>query len=251
VSPTLTTFLFETANFLVLAAVLGWLFFKPVRQALADRQAKFESETRLAAKKLAEAEQAQQEINATRANLQAELNEQRAREFASVKKQADELLDEARAIAKRESDISRRLAARMSDTQKETLAQVAAAAAGNTVGHLLEQIRGPELHAALVESACEQLRSLPKEEISPVKVESTQTLSTEQLSKLRDELGSAADGADFRTIDGLGAGIRISTGKGLIDASVSGLSQFARQSLVSEMSLRANNHNPLQDSNDA
>ena len=38
-SPTLTTFLFEAANFLVLAAVLGWLFFKPVRQALADHRA--------------------------------------------------------------------------------------------------------------------------------------------------------------------------------------------------------------------
>jgi F-type H+-transporting ATPase subunit beta len=42
---------------------------------------------------------------------------------------------------------------------------------------------------------------------------------------------------------------RISTGKGLIDASVSGLTQFARHSLVKEMTRRANNHNPLQRTN--
>lgn len=250
-SPTLTTFLFETANFLVLAAVLGWLFFKPVRQALANRQAELESAAQTAAKKLAEAEHAQQEINTAHASLQAELNEQRGREVAAAKKQADELLNKARASAQRERDMSRRLAARMSDAQQETLAQVAAAAAGDTVEHLLKQIGGPELHAALVESACEQLRSLPQESISPIKIESTQGLSAGQLGQLRDVLGSAVDKADIRTIDGLGAGIRISTGRGLIDASVSGLSQFARQSLVTEMNIRAHNHNPLQKSNDA
>ena len=37
---TLATFLFEVANFLVLAVVLAWLFFNPVRKVLADRQAK-------------------------------------------------------------------------------------------------------------------------------------------------------------------------------------------------------------------
>ncbi len=50
-------------------------------------------------------------------------------------------------------------------------------------------------------------------------------------------------------MDGLGDGVRISTGKGLIDASVKGLVQFASQSLVKEMSHRANNHNPLQNIN--
>ena len=68
VSPTLTTFLFEAANFLVLAAVLGWLFFKPVRQALVDHREKFESDNRKATQKLAEAEKTRQEIEQTRAN---------------------------------------------------------------------------------------------------------------------------------------------------------------------------------------
>lgn len=250
-SPTLTTFLFETANFLVLTAMLGWLFFAPVRQALTDRQAKSESESQLAAQKLAEAEKVQQEINSTRASLQTELDEQRTREIAAARKRADQLLDEARTAAQRELEISRRQANRMSETQQNTLAQVAATAAGDTVGRLLEQIGGPDLQSALIEAACQQLRSFPQDAISPVKIESTQPLSDNQVAKLKDALGTAADTADFRTVDDLGIGIRISTGKGLIDASISGLTQFARQSLVNHMNLRSNNHNPLQDVNDA
>lgn len=249
-SPTLTTFLFEAANFLVLAAMLGWLFFQPVRQALAERRAKFEADSVQAEQKLAEAEKMQQAIDATRANLQAELNALRTRELEAARRQADQILADARTAAEREREMSRRQAARMSDTQRETLAEVAAAAAAKTVGRLLEQIGGPDLQAALIESACQQLGSLPQDAIAPVKIESAQPLSSQQRTALENALGPAADGADFRTVDGLEVGVRISTGKGLIDASVSGLAQFARHSLVKEMNRRANNHNPLQSTND-
>lgn len=250
-SPTLTTFLFESANFLVLAAALGWLFFKPVRQALADRREKFESDNRQATQKLAEAEKTQQEINVTRDNLQAELNDLRTSELEAARRQADQILTDARSVAAREREMSQRLAAQMSDTQRDTLAEVSAAATVDTVGRLLKTIGGPQLQSALIESACQQLRSLPQEGISPVKVESTQPLSPDQITSLKNALGAAADSADFRTVDGLGDGVRISTGRGLIDASVGGLVQFASQSLVKEMSRRANHHNPLQNINDA
>lgn len=238
-------------NFIVLAAVLGWLFFKPVRQALNERRAKFEAEAQRAAQKLAEAERMQQDIDATHANLQAELNELRSRELESVRRQAEQILTDARLAAERQREISRRQAARMSETQRDTLAEVAAAAAAETVGRLFEQIGGPELQSALIESACQQLRSLPQNAIAPVKIESALPLSSEQLAAVNDALGPAANGADFRTVNGLGAGVRIATGQGLIDASVSGLTQFARQSLVQEMKRLVNNHNPLQSANDA
>ncbi|MCA9129880.1 MAG: ATP synthase F0 subunit B [Planctomycetales bacterium] len=250
-SPTLTTFLFEAANFLVLAAVLGWLFFKPVRRALADRREKFESDNRQAAQKLAEAEKTQQEINETRAKLQAELNEMRTREMETARQQADQILREARSAAAREREMSHRLAAQMSGTQRDILAEVSAAAAADTVGRLLRQIGGPALQSALVASACEQLRSLPQDGVAPVKVESSQPLSPDQLASLKNALGAAADTADFRTVDGLGDGVRVSTGKGLIDASVGGLVQFASQSLVKEMSNRANSQQPMQSIQDA
>lgn len=248
-SPTLTTFLFEAANFLVLAGMLGWLFFQPVRQALADRHAKFEADAVQATQKLAEAEKVQQDIDAARANLQTELNALRTRELEAARRQANHILADAHATAERERETSRRQAARMSDTQRDTLAEVAAAAAAETVGRLLEQIDGPDLQAALIESACQQLGALPQDALAPVKIESAQPLSPQQRTALENALGPAADGADFRTVDGLKAGVRISTAKGLIDASVSGLAQFARHSLVKEMTRRANNHNPLQRSN--
>lgn len=250
-SPTLTTFLFEAANFLVLAALLGWFFFQPVRQALADRRVKFEADAVQAEQELAQAKKLQQDIDATRANLQAELNTLRSRELEAARRQAAQILTDAHTAAEREREMSRRQAAQMSDTQRDTLAEVAAAAAAETVGRLLEQIGGPDLQAALIQSACQQLGALPQDAIAPVKIESAQPLSPQQRTALENALGPAANGADFRTVDGLETGVRISTGKGLIDASVSGLAQFARQSLLKEMKRRANNHNPLQSTNDA
>jgi len=251
VSPTLTTFLFEAANFLVLAAILGWLFFKPVRQALLDRRAKLEDEAAQAAQKLAKAEKIEQDIDARSAALQSELNELREQAHEAASKQAEAILTEARAAADREREASMRLAARMSETQRDTLAEVAAAATAETVGRLLGQINGPDLQSALIASACQQLESLPHGTITPVKIESAQPLSSQQRAELEKALGPAAGHVEFRAADGLGAGVRISTGQGLVDASVSGLVQFARQSLDQEMSHRANNHNPLQSANDA
>ena len=250
-SPTLTTFLFEAANFLVLAGVLGWLFFNPVRQALANRRAKFEADAAQAAEKLAAAETVQREIDAARRSLKAELNELRTRELEAARRQAEQILADARTAAEREREMSRRQAAQLSETQRSTLADVSARAAAATVGHLLEQIGGPDLHSALVASACRQLGSMPPVALAPVKIESAQQLSPQQRAALSSALGPAAATADFRTVDGLGSGVRISTGVGLIDATASGLTQFARQSLTKEMNRRANNHNPLQSFNDA
>ncbi len=123
-SPTLTTFLFESANFLVLAFVLGWLFFKPVRQALVDRRAAFEAESEEAANKLTVANRRQQEIEAAHANLQSELDELRSQELEAAKQQAEQILSAARTAAEREREMSRRQAARMSDTQRDRLAEV-------------------------------------------------------------------------------------------------------------------------------
>lgn len=245
-SATLATFLFESANFLVLAAALSWLFFKPVRQALIDHRSKFEADNRQAAEKLAEAEQMQQEIKEARAGLRAELQSLRTKELEAAHQQAENIVADARSQADREREVRRREFAQMTNMQRDTLAEVSAAAAAETVGRLLTEISGPDLQSALIGSACGQLREMSAGEISPVKVESAEPLSHEQMTLLRDALGTAADAAEFRVVDGLGDGIRITTGKGLIDASVNGLVQFASQSLVKEMGLRANHHNPLQ-----
>ncbi len=250
-SPTVATFLFEVANFLVLTAALGWFFFRPVQRALAEHREKFEADGIRATQKLAEAEKIEQQVQQSRVNLQAELNELRTRELEAARRQADQILAEARAAAERERQHSHRQVSRMSETRRDALAEVSAAAAADIVRRLLDEIGGPDLQSALIRSVCEKLESFPKETLAPVKIETAQPLTPEQLATLKIALGPAAESADFRTVDGLGAGVRVSTASGLLDASASGLSQFARQSLVKDMHRRANNHNPLQSSNDA
>ena len=242
-SPTVVTFLFEAANFLSLAAVLGYFFFKPVRKALQAQREKFEAESRLAAQKLEDAEKVQAEITALRANLKLELQQRKTVELAQARQQAEQILAEARAAAEQERKQGHRLAVQMSELQQQNLAAVASAAAGYTVGQLLEQIDGPDLQTALIRSACEQLNSMPNAPLSTVKIESQQRLTSEQTRVIQNALGANAGKLDFRIVDGLGPGVRISTSHGLVDATASGLSQYARQALLKEMHRRSNNNN--------
>lgn len=184
-SPTVTTFLFEAANFLVLAAALGWLFFKPVRQAIIDYREKFEADNQQAAAKLAEAEAMRQQVQVAHADLQAELNERRDVEVAAIQRQADDILSETRAAAVQQRKQSLLQASQISDSQRDTLAEVAAASAAEAVGKLLQQIEGPELQGALIQAACRQLEPLKQSAISPVKVESSGPLSAEQTAAVQ------------------------------------------------------------------
>ncbi len=223
-SPTLITFLFEAANFVVLTAALGWLFFQPVRKAIADYRTKFEADNQKAAKTLAEAQAVRNLIQAEHEKLQAELNTRRASEMVNVKTQADKLLAEARDAADRVREQSRLDTVRILDSQRDILAATAATAAAESVGQLLTQIGGPELQSALISSACERLAELAPSR-APVKVESARRLTEDQMTEIKIALGGSCDPADFRVVCELGTGIRVSTSVGLVDASTRGLQE--------------------------
>ena len=248
-SPTLTTFLFEAVNFLVLAGVLGWLFFNPVRRALEQRRQKLEDDAQQAQQQLADAQAAQQRVDEMRSGLQQELATLRERELVAARSKAEEIVADARQSAERELELARRQAAQLSDGQRDSLAQASAIAAGDIVEQLLQQLTGVDLQTALVEAACRQLEALPQQNLSPVKVESAEDLSPAQRATLDRAMGPAAGTADYRTVHELGAGVRIATAQGLIDATVSGLSHYARRALLRELNHRGNNHNPLQMAN--
>jgi F0F1-type ATP synthase membrane subunit b/b' len=267
VSPTLTTFLFEAANFLVLAAVLGWLFFRPVREALNHRRHQLAGAAEQAQQKLAEAERAQREIEMARANLRQELQEMRTRELDAARAQVDQLLAQAQDSAQRELALAHAQAHRLTETQQQNLAQVAATAAAEAVERLLHDLAGTELHDALVRSACQQLRQLRDQakgghdppsppghvtpgRLAPIKIELAQPPSAAQQAALDEALGPDASDPAIQIVPSLGAGVRISTGRGLIDASVGGLASFARQSLIRAMNHRADNHAPRSLAND-
>ena len=96
VSPSLTTFLFEAANFLLLAAVLGWIFFRPVRAAIERRRAALETERRDgeraradAERQLVEAEARRREVEASFAPLRAEARREADRKRGDARERPD------------------------------------------------------------------------------------------------------------------------------------------------------------------
>ena len=103
-SPTLTTFLFEAANFLVLAGVLGWLFFQPIRTALEDRKSQLLNQSREATEKLAEAERLRAEQQDHEAAFQRDLDRLRQEARAAAEREAETIRADARAASERERD---------------------------------------------------------------------------------------------------------------------------------------------------
>lgn len=233
-SPTLTTFLFEAANFLVLAAVLGWLFFQPVRQALSEYRAHLDALAIAADEKEAAAEKLRAEAESRREAMQSELIQLRQETLEAARQEAERIVAEARERATRTKMAAEQYMTHLEEAQATALARAVAAAAGTVVGRLLSQLDAPDLNAGLLRAACDQLRTLDLD-TTPVIIEAAQPLGAEEQSQLGAALGRAAAGATYRVVAELGGGVRVTTSRGMIDASVSGLAQFARQSLADQL----------------
>lgn len=235
-SATWVTFLFEAANFLLLAALLGWIFFRPVRDALERRRATLESEEREAAEKRLEAERALAEATARRSALEsslASLSEQ-AREQAE--RERSRLLDAAREQAQRERETLKTELAALRRGQAKQTARDAAAAAREVVVRLLERIDGPDLEQALMGAASRELANLAASGgVAPVIVESAAPLDPTLLEGLARAAGVAGRDLTARQVPDLGAGVRILTARGLIDASAAGLAAHAERALLARL----------------
>jgi F-type H+-transporting ATPase subunit b len=236
VSSTWATFLFEAANFLLLAAVLGWLFFRPLRDALERRRSEIEAEQRAAEAARAEAERALEEARARRAELEGSLEQLRQRLQREAETERDRLLEAARAQAQRERETLKSELAALRRAQARTLARDAAAAAQEIVVRLLEEIDGPELEPSLVEAACRELEELRSSgSLAPVVVESARALDGKALASLAEAAGVDPAGAAHRVDPDLVAGVRILTARGLVDASAAGLAAQAERVLLAQL----------------
>ncbi|WNG23195.1 hypothetical protein F0U62_03445 [Cystobacter fuscus] len=230
-SPGLSTFLVEAINFLLLAGALGWLLFKPIRRALEAEQSEHAEQERRVAERQQETERMRAEVEAHRAALTREFERmaEEAREAAA--KQAEALLAEARARAEQEREALQRELKRREQAWREGLEGEAATLASRAVLRLLEWLSGPELDTALARAACRELQSLATHGgWGQVVVESAQPLSPEARA-LVDSALAGAPGVEFRSAPRLGAGLRILTGAGLVDASASGLAAYAERAL--------------------
>lgn len=230
-SPTLTTFLFEMANFLILALVLGWLFFRPVRAAIEKRRASIAQEHQQAADKLAEADRLRAEIDERLAKLDGELAEKREAARQEMTEEAERIIAEAREAAERQRAALERQLTYLEDARIERLSKIVAAAAGQAVGRLLEDVAGADLDGALVHEGCRRLQTFDGNSIGPVVVESARELSAEQRTALKNSVGPAGPSMEFRRADELKVGLRISTNRGLIDLSDAGLAEYTQRIL--------------------
>jgi F0F1-type ATP synthase membrane subunit b/b' len=235
VSPSLTTFVFEAANFIALAALLAWFFFQPVRKVIEDQRLKVKTQEDEAAQKLSEAERVRQEIASQHMRLAAELEQLRVEARETAKQESDTLLAATRAQLERERAALRRDGLNIEKAQTVKLAHALASAAHATLKRFFAQMEGPELEQLLLTAACRELTTISNHAVGPVTIESAAPLDGEAKQLIESALGVSRKISDFRVVPELVAGVRIATRQGLIDASVAGLAHFAEQALTEEI----------------
>jgi F0F1-type ATP synthase delta subunit len=183
------------------------------------------------------------------ATLEAELAGLRQNALGVAQQEAKRIRAEARASVEREHAAVRRRLAHLEEAQLEHLAAAVAAAAGAVVQRLLQQLAGPDLDRGLVQAACRELQALREDSFGAVTIETARPLDQETRTALTAVLGEAARTATFRVTPTLGAGLRVSTSHGLVDASASGLAAFAQRVLTAQLGMlsqhNADTHAPM------
>lgn len=235
-SATWATFLFEAANFLVLAAVLGRFFFRPLRAAVEQRRSQMQEEQRSARQAHEEALRLQDIARKERSDLQSSLDTLRAEMRRDVERERQELLASARAQIDRERAAQRDegLAARRARLRSS--AQDTARVAREVVVGLLAEIGGPDLEGALLRRATREIASLRElGPLPPVVVESATDLDADAVSMLAEAAGiPAGELKHHRTAD-LVAGVRVLTSRGLLDLSASGMATAIARDLADRL----------------
>ncbi len=235
-TPSWVTFLFEVGNFLLLAALLGWFFFRPVREVLERRRAALQAEEEAIAAKRAEAERTLAEVEARRSTLESSIAELRERARQDSERERANLLDAARAQLQRERESFQAELEALRRGQMGAAIHDAAAGAGEMVRRLLERIGGPELERGLIEAARRELAALASAgPLAPVVVESASSLKPESLAALAQAAGAPLAQVSQRTVPELVAGLRVLTARGLVDASAAGLAAHAERVLAARI----------------
>lgn len=237
-SPMLANFLFEAVNFLLLAAALGWILFKPVRRALDDERQQREKEDQEAKRLRAEAESLADKARAAHKELDEELQEHRQEILVAARKEASKLLEEARKRQRHERQVLERELNATRESEALALAETIGRVAAEAVRQLLEVLSGPSLDTALIRAACTELEKIPVELRGSALVESARALDDEARKLLEDTLGHAFEG---RVVGELGAGVRVTTRGGQVDATATSIARRAGRS-VSSLGARSTEH---------
>lgn len=245
-STTWSTFLFETANFVLLAAVLGKLFFRPVRDALERRRSELEGERGAAADARADAERALGEVHAQQSEFEHSLEELRERTLREAEGERERLIERARGQMQGEREILKEELASLRRSQARSMARDAAFAAKEIMLRLFRGMQGPDLDEMLRGAATRELERLratssrssstgPSGSLAPVVVESATPLEPLALAALVEAAGVRAAQVRSRVTPELVAGVRILTARGLVDASAAGIAAQAESVLMNRI----------------
>lgn len=231
----LWTFAFEIANFVMLAGLLGWFFFKPVRKAIEQQQSEAKQLEEQSKAKLTYAENMERDLNQQRELVTQELEKMRVAARNAANQESENILAKARAEADKELDQLKFKAIQIDHANAKRLAHFIAEKATVTINKLLREINGPEFESALIAATVSQLKSLSADGLSPVSVETATELDAPARERLRSALRQPEDSVTFRVVPELLGGVRISTAQGLVDASIAGLTRYAEQELLQEL----------------
>lgn len=238
-SPTISTFLFELTNFLLLAALLGWWLFKPVRSVLQARQ---QSERRQADEltaRAADMERQRADLAARQRHFDEEIAEFRKKRLGMVDQEINAIVTRAREAAERERDATRRALTHLEPAQVKRLSAAVAMATRESVARLLATLHAPDLDASLAQAAYQQLQGVQDDALGPVLIESARPLADAARAGLEAVLNGHAATTEYRVVSDLGAGLRITTAHGLIDASALGVARQAEGFLKNALTAEA------------
>lgn len=238
----LWTFLFEVVNFVVLAYVLHRLLYRPLREAIAARQAE-------QARILAEAEQSRATAADMQAQLQAKLgniDQERDTLIQQAREQID--ADRRRVLAEAEQVAQRRRAELQQDLTRErqelwdALRGDVVQHATDLAEHLLQDVGGSDLHHRLLERLIlilenpeEQKRLVgPSSQGGEAILESAAAVDDAQVERIAQVL-SASCGRPItvavRINPALVSGARLRSNGSIWDASVAGQWDESQQSI--------------------
>ncbi len=234
-SPNLANFLFESANLLLLAAGLSWLLFRPVRKALDAESQRRDADLAEAKRALEDAKAAQARADESTRQLQAEAERRERELLAASRNEADELLREARANVERERQA---FVAELQATRESSVfqsAELVGQIAARSVRELLAALDGPALDLALVKRAVPEVQSLGARGRQASLIETARPLSAQS----KQALSAVLDRVEERIVPELGAGVRITTPAGQVDATAASLARQAAASLRSSLTPRS------------
>lgn len=223
-SPALANFLFEAVNFLLLAAALGWILFRPVRAALDREQQRQATHDDEQARLREEAESLRNEARAVRTNAEHEAAARRDELLAAASREADRIVAAARRDAANEQRAFEAELANRQAGEAAALTDTLARITADSVRRMLANLAGPDLDAALVRAACAEIEQLPSASRSGALVESARRLDPGSHELLEHALASPFE---QRVVGELGAGVRITTSAGQIDATATAIARQA------------------------